>query len=37
MLFKMHLVHWADHMSCRLENNEYRTQSGMMDNVSDAF
>ena len=32
-----YLVHWADHMSCRLENNEYRTQSGMMDNVSDAF
>ena len=32
-----YLIHWADHMSCRLENTEYRKSTGMMDNVSAMF
>jgi hypothetical protein len=32
-----YLIHWADHMSCRLENTEYRNATGMMDNVSAMF
>jgi hypothetical protein len=32
-----YLIHWADHMSCRLENTEYRKATGMMDNVSAMF
>jgi hypothetical protein len=32
-----YLIHWADHMSCRLENTEYRKSTGIMDNVSAMF
>jgi hypothetical protein len=32
-----YIIHWADHMSTRLENSEYRKSTGMYDNISENF
>jgi hypothetical protein len=32
-----HILHWADHMSTRIENSEYRKATGMYDNISENF
>ena len=32
-----YILHWADHMSTRLENSEYRKSTGMYDNISENF
>jgi hypothetical protein len=31
------ILHWADHMSTRIENSEYRKSTGMYDNISENF
>jgi hypothetical protein len=31
------ILHWADHMSTRIENSEYRKATGMYDNISENF
>ena len=32
-----YIIHWADHMSTRLENSEYRKSTGMYDKISENF
>jgi hypothetical protein len=32
-----YILHWADHMSTRIENSEYRKSTGMYDNISENF
>ena len=32
-----YIIHWADCMSTRQENSEYRTKNGMYDKMSDNF
>jgi len=32
-----HILHWADHMSTRIENSEYRKATGIYDNISENF
>jgi len=32
-----YILHWADHMSTRIENSEYRKATGMYDNISENF
>ncbi len=32
-----YIIHWADHMSTRLENSEYRQSTGMYDKISETF
>lgn len=31
------ILHWADHMSTRIENSEYRKATGIYDNISENF
>lgn len=32
-----YILHWADHMSTRIENSEYRKSTGMYDKISENF
>ena len=32
-----YILHWADNMSTRIENSEYRKSTGMYDNISENF
>ena len=32
-----YILHWADHISTRIENSEYRKSTGMYDNISENF